>query len=99
MSSHRKKVKPIDEELQQFENDSGRDEPVPKVRSRSNSYSQASVSVSTLKVGTKVTILGTENVQQRVPKLEGCVGEIKEAPGTNLVLLALQGISVHSLHW
>lgn len=50
-------------------------------RSRSNSYSQAPVSVAALKVGTRVTILGTENVQQRVPQLEGCIGIIKEAPG------------------
>mmetsp|Transcript_16401 Transcript_16401/g.22604 ORF Transcript_16401/g.22604 Transcript_16401/m.22604 type:complete len:851 (-) Transcript_16401:485-3037(-) len=81
MSSHRKRIKPIHDELQQIENtDSGKDEPVNTVRSRSNSFSQAPVSVSALKVGTKVTIVGTDNVQQRVPKLEGCIGEIKEAP-------------------
>eukprot|EP01037_Dinobryon_pediforme_P018853 gene18854-19175_t len=46
----------------------------------SNSYGQAPVPVASLKVGTRVAILGTENVQQRFPHLEGCIGVIKEAP-------------------
>jgi hypothetical protein len=50
-------------------------------RARSNSYSSNSGTVAALTVGTRVEILGTENVQQRVPKLKGCIGVIKEAPG------------------
>lgn len=81
----RGKGSPDDDGAQQDEN-----EPIPVIkeeniqsggRPRSNSYGQAPVPVASLKVGTRVAILGTENVQQRFPHLEGCIGVIKEAPG------------------
>ena len=54
-------------------------------RARSNSYSSNPGSIAALTVGTRVEILGTENVQQRVPQLEGCIGVIKEAPGLHFL--------------
>ena len=57
---------------------------VPGGRARSNSYSSNPGSIAALTVGTRVEIIGTENVQQRVPKLEGCIGVIKEAPGLRM---------------
>lgn len=57
-------------------------------RARSNSYSSNSGTVAALTVGTHVEILGTENVLQRVPKLKGCIGVIKEAPGMQAIVFA-----------
>ena len=63
-------------------------------RARSNSYSSNSGSIAALAVGTRVEILGTENVQQRVPKLKGCIGVIKEAPGIHKIFQILNFIDV-----
>ena len=57
-------------------------------RARSNSYSSNSGTVAALTVGTRVEILRTENVLQRVPKLQGCIGVIKEAPGMQAIVSA-----------
>ena len=72
------KIVKLQENNLQLEVDSSE---VKKVTSAVSSPSHCVVPVSYLKVGTKVIILGTDNVQQRVPQLEGNIGTIKEAPG------------------
>ena len=53
----------------------------PKKNVTISSPGHSVVPVAHLKVGTRVIIIGTDNVHQRVPQLEGSIGVIKEAPG------------------
>ena len=54
---------------------------VSRPRSNSSPGNHLNVQSFAYKEGMKVVIVGTENVQQRVPQLIGKIGIIKEAPG------------------